>query len=248
MIVVVFEKQRKLELDSGLVKPLEGNMAPPTVFELREQAKKKSPLLLDSSLVIAEIPLAKVEFQRDDGSYGTVKVPSSDYSSVENIIYCYQEFVEVARVKGWIGANRDDKYRETLNGTARELWDAAVAEGPNNHQEATFRENIRTVLRNIAGLGSYDRLIEYMEKAKKPYKMSPAMVSRRLSTLCRVAPLFLQEDGSEGPEITELKQKRLLLSMMPNDWISKFEDSGATVAESSIAQIVRYMTNHWASY
>ena len=217
-------------------------MAPTTVLELREQAKRMTPLTLVSNIQKEDLSEVKVEYTRADGSIGKVALPRSDYSSAENLLYCLKEFQEAADEYNWAGQVRFQKYRKTLVGDARETWDAAVAVGPQNHQLATFQLAIREVIRGIAGVGSYDHLIEYMEAAKKPHNMTPSQLAVRLSTLCHSAQYFLQEDGTPGPDITPLKQRRLLLSMHPNPWIEKFTDAGKTAATETTASIVAYMT------
>ena len=217
-------------------------MAPVTIREAREQAKRLTPLELISKVKKEDLPEVKVEYIRADGSVGKCTLPSSDYSSVENLLYCLKEFQEAATEYNWNGQVRFNKYRKTLVGDARETWDSAIAAGPANHQLATFNLAIREVIRGIAGLGSYDHLMEYMESAKKPIGMSPSQLAIRLSTLCRSAQYLLQEDGTPGPEITDLKQRRLLLSMCPNSWIEQFMNAGKTAATETIASIIAYMT------
>jgi hypothetical protein len=77
--------------------------------------------------------------------------------------------------------------------------------------------------------------------------MTPSQLAVHLSTLCCLAPYFLQEDGRQGPNITPLSKRKLLLHMHPELWMSKFTDTGKTAATSTIPEIVAYMMTQYSN-
>jgi hypothetical protein len=217
-------------------------MAPKTVYEERKEKEQNSPLLLLESVDKASLATIKIDYQRPDGSWSKVALPSCDFSSCELTVYCHGEFREAAREYGWIGEQRFRNYCRTLLGNARQTWDRAVEAGPNNFQEATFNRALSRVLSEMAGIGAYDHLLEYLAVAKKPYTMTSCELSTRLSTIVEFAPYFLRADNTNGPEILPLQHRTWLVRMHPEAWVRNFVNAGKSAANQTIPQIVEYMT------
>jgi hypothetical protein len=216
-----------------------------TVRDEREKLKRVSPFVLIPSLP-TDWPKTKVEYTRADGSIGKHELPTHSAESVEHILYCLTEFNEAAGRFGWQGQERFQKYRDTLVGNARTKWDFAVQAGPQNHQQATFNQNIRYMITQMVGTQAYDNLLEYLKHAKKPTSMDPSTLIDRAQTLFRYAP-YLSVDGNAGDAVPVAQQRRMILSMFPEPWVRNFKNSGQNPSTVNIADILQYMNEQYSS-
>ena len=67
------------------------------IYEKRAQLETRSPLTLVTTLEVDDIPTVELAMTYDDGSKEKVKVPTHDLESVEQVLYCFHEFLEAAR-------------------------------------------------------------------------------------------------------------------------------------------------------
>ena len=165
-------------------------MAPRTIHDEREKAKKLSPLLVTTKLP-EEWTDVKVEYERADGSIGKEYLPTHQAESAEHMLYCLDEFNNAATEHNWVGNTRFVKYRKTLRGAARTKFDAARASNPGNNV-AVFRTCIRTMIASIVGNQSHSNFVSYMQVVKKPTGMTVPEFVERMLLLCRYSIYLLR--------------------------------------------------------
>ena len=76
------------------------------VYEKRAQLETRSPLTLVTTLEVDDIQTVELAMTYDDGSKKKVKVPTHDLESVEQVFYCFHEFLERSSEEvgaGWSG-------------------------------------------------------------------------------------------------------------------------------------------------
>jgi hypothetical protein len=88
------------------------------LYERRAQLESRAPLTLVTALVIDEIPTAKLMITFDDTTFKKVMVPTHNLECLEQVLYCYHEFLEAARKLNLDGAEWFDYYRNMLCGHA----------------------------------------------------------------------------------------------------------------------------------
>jgi hypothetical protein len=114
------------------------------VYEKRAQLETRSPLTLVTTLEVDDIPTVELAMTYDDGTKKKVKVPTHELESVEQVFYCFHEFLEAARKLSLDGAEWFEFYRDTLRGHARSAWDLlSNAIDEVDRTEATFRTTFR---------------------------------------------------------------------------------------------------------
>jgi hypothetical protein len=198
-------------------------------------------LLITKDFDYSNIPTEKVEYQRIDGTWSKVQLYSSDFSSCENILACYEHFHEKAREHDWAGQMRFIKWRASLLPAARSIWTSVVAAGPNNYQAATFFLALRTVLSRVAGRGAYEHLKYYLDAAKKPRKMSSAELVARLGEIQTMSSYFLDENGDQGEEFTDAQMRSWFVKLHPNAFIENFNNAGKHSSTETMESLLEYM-------
>ncbi len=81
-----------------------------------------APLTLVTTLEVDDIPTVKLAMTYDNGTKKKVKVPTHELESVEQVFYCFHEFLEAARKLSLDGAECFKFYRDTFRGHARSAW------------------------------------------------------------------------------------------------------------------------------
>lgn len=211
-----------------------------TERERREAASKKSPLTLATDFDYTKIPREKIDFQRADGSWGKLNLYSSDFSSCENVMACLTFFKVKCRELGIQGQDRFNYWRSSLQPTAMTTWEAAVAEGPNNFQEGTFDRANRVILSRLAGDGAYEALRDYLNIAKKPYKMNSSQLSVRLREIQELSSYFLDQGGTPGPRFTDMQVLNWMVTCHPVAWINNFKNAGKKARNETIPSLIEY--------
>jgi hypothetical protein len=80
-------------------------------------------LTLVTSLEVDDIPTTELLVNYDDSTKKKVKVPTPDLDSLEQVLYCYDEFLEAARKLRLEGDESFELYRDMLRGHAQTTWD-----------------------------------------------------------------------------------------------------------------------------
>ena len=105
----------------------------------------------------------------DDGLKKKVKVPTHDLESVEQVLYCFHEFLEAARKLALEGAEWFEFYRDTVRGHARSAWDLLSTEvNEDNRTEDIFRTTFRAFVATIVDESAHCTLMEYLRATVKP--------------------------------------------------------------------------------
>ena len=112
-------------------------MAPKTVYEIREQNKLLSPILVTSKRPTDQAT-AKLDYTRADNTVGKKSLPTTYGSMIEQTLYVLTEFENAADQYAWQGALRFTQFREVLTGNARTEWDTALSTQPANRTIAIF--------------------------------------------------------------------------------------------------------------
>ena len=211
-----------------------------TQREVRQELAEKSPVKISTEFDYKDIDREKIDYQRPDGTWAKVSLYSSNFSSCENVCACYQHFNKKCQELGWQGQDRFTYWSNAISPTALATWDSAVAEGPNNHQEATFLRAIRVVLSRIAGNGAYEALEAYLNEAKKPYSMNTAQLAVRLNEIQQMSSFFLQEDGNPGPAFTDFQIRRWMVRLHPTPWVTNFTNAGKKALTETMPTLIEY--------
>ena len=214
------------------------------VYEKRAQLETRSPLTLVTTLEVDDIPTVELAMTYDDGSKKKVKVPTHDLESVEQVFYCFHEFLEAAKKLALDGAEWFEFYRDTLRGHARSAWDllsSDVNEGIRT--EETFRTTFRAFVATIVDETAHRTLMEYLRATVKPRTMSVMELSRRVQILCLYANDLPTESGTPPPAISDEERKTMFYNMMPEDWKTTFTRSNLRVSGMSITQMTIYFNS-----
>ena len=67
------------------------------LYERRAHLESRAPLTLVTTLEIDDIPTVEFMITFDDMTFKKVMVPTHDLESLEQVLYCYHEFLEAAR-------------------------------------------------------------------------------------------------------------------------------------------------------
>ena len=211
------------------------------VYERRAQLESRAPLTLVTTLEIDDIPTVELTMVFEDGQKKKVKVPTHDLESIEQVFYCFHEFLEAARKLQLDGAEWFDYYRDTLRGHARTAWDLiATAVLDDDRNEARFRTAFRSFVTTIVDETAHRLLMEYLRATVKPRNMSVMEISRRVQVLCMYADDLPTESGELPVPIAEEEKKTLFYNMMPENWKTTFTKSNLRIANMNIAQMTIY--------
>ena len=211
------------------------------LYERRAQLESRAPLTLVTTLEIDDIPTVELTMHYEDGSKRKVKVPTHDMESLEQVFYCFHEFLEAARKLQLDGGEWFDYYRDTLRGHARTAWDLIATVVPNaDRNEDQFRTAFRTFVSTIVDETAHRLLMEYLRSTVKPRNMSVMEVARRVQVLCGYADDLPTESGQLPVSITEDEKKTLFYNMMPENWKTTFTKGNMRIATMNIAQMTIY--------
>ena len=214
------------------------------VYEKRAQLETRSPLTLVTTLEVDDIPTVELAMTYDDGSKKKVKVPTHDLESVEQVFYCFHEFLEAARKLALDGTEWFEFYRDTLRGHARSAWDLLSTEvNEVDRTEETFRTTFRTFVATIVDETAHRTLMEYLRATVKPRTMSVMELSRRVQILCVYANDLPTESGTPPQVISDEERKTMFYNMMPEDWKTTFTRSNLRVSGMSITQMTIYFNS-----
>ena len=214
------------------------------VYEKRAQLETRSPLTLVTTLEVDDIPTVELAMTYDDGTKKKVKVPTHELESVEQVFYCFHEFLEAARKLSLDGAEWFEFYRDTLRGHARSAWDLlSSAINDVDRTEATFRTTFRAFVATIVDETAHRTLMEYMRATVKPRTMSVMELSRRVQILCLYANDLPTESGVAPQAISDEERKTMFYNMMPEEWKTSFTRSNLRVSGMSITQMTIYFNS-----
>ena len=96
------------------------------IYERRAQLESRAPLNLVTTLEIDDIPMVELTMNFDDGQKKKVKVPTHNLERLEQVFYCFHEFLEAARKLQLDGLEWFDFYWDTLRGHVHTAWDLIV--------------------------------------------------------------------------------------------------------------------------
>ena len=214
------------------------------VYEKRAQLETRSPLTLVTTLEVDDIPTVELAMTYDDGTKKKVKVPTHELESVEQVLYCFHEFLEAARKLSLDGAEWFEFYRDTLRGHARSAWDLlsnVVDEA--DRTEAAFRTTFRAFVATIVDETAHRTLLEYLRATVKPRTMSVMELSRRVQILCLYSNDLPTESGVAPQAISDEERKTMFYNMMPEEWKTSFTRSNLRVSGMSITQMTIYFNS-----
>jgi hypothetical protein len=214
------------------------------LYERRAQLESRAPLTLVTTLEIDEIPTAELMITFDDTTFKKVMVPTHDLESLEQVLYCYHEFLEAARKLNLDNAEWFDYYRDTLRGHARIAWDVlANATLPRNRNERTFKATFRLFITTIVDETAYRSLMEYLRTTVKPRNMSVMEVSRRFQVLCMYAEDLPMESGEMPVPLRADEMKSMFYNMMPEEWKDTFTRGNLRMSSMSLSQMAIYFNS-----
>jgi hypothetical protein len=134
-----------------------------------------------------------------------------------------------------------DKSDSKNTGNARTKWDLSVAAGPQNFQIASFFQNIRHMIAQMASPQAYDKFVEYIYHVKKPPSMDPSRLVDRAQTIFRYATYLPIDEHTARPEIPVAQQERMMLNMFPEPWVRNVTNSGQNPSTVTIVTFLSYM-------
>ena len=120
--------------------------------------------------------------------YGKVYLPvCDDPSKKELFVHVINEFLDAcddSRLHLNTGALRYNKFRQVLEGSLRVEWQGISNDrGEPNQTTVTFAEDVRTLMLRHFTASSREDQLEYLRGATKPYSMTVAALSARLSVI-----------------------------------------------------------------
>jgi hypothetical protein len=136
--------------------------------------------------------------------------------------------------------------QENLTRNARTKWNLSVAAGPQNFQLASFFQNVRYMIAQMADPQAYEKFVVYAS-CKKPASMDPSTLVDRGQTLVHYATYLPIDDDTAGPEIPVSQQKRMILNMFPEPWARNFTNSGQNPSTFTIVTLLSYMNEQHSS-
>jgi len=212
------------------------------LYERRAQLESRAPLTLVTTLEVEEIPTVELVMNYDDSTIKKVKVPTHDLESLEQVLYCYYEFLEAARKLRLEGDEWFEFYRDTLRGHARTAWDVITDGVParDDRNERTFKVAFRLFVTTIVDETAHRSLLEYLRTTVKPRNMSVLEVARRLQVLCMYSVNLPTEDGEFPVPMRTEEIKTLFYNMMPEDWKNTFTKGNLRMSSMNISQMAIY--------
>lgn len=173
-----------------------------------------------------------------------------DPSKKELFIHVINEFLDAcddSRLHLSTGPLRYNKFRQVLEGSLRVEWQSLSDDRTTaNQTTVTFAEDLRTLLLRHFTASSREDQLEYLRGATKPYSMSVAALSARLSVISflgRLLPGSWTPGAQTHLYTTEEAKKRALFNMMPMAWRIKFAETTHNLDDVnySYAEFTRYM-------
>ena len=212
------------------------------LYEQRAQLESRAPLALVTTLEIDDIPTVELTMNYNDGQKKKVKAPTHDLKSLEQVLFCFQEFLEAARKLHLDGVEWFDYYRDTLHGHERTALDLiATAALEVNRNEEQFWTAYRSFVSTIVDEAAHRLLMDYLQSTVKPWNISVMEVVRRVQILCMYAEDLPTESGQLPVSISdEDKRKTLFYNMIPENWTTTFTRGDSRIATMSIAQMAIY--------
>ena len=218
-----------------------------TVQDERKKAKALSCLHIVKTIPsVEEFPTTKVVWD-DGGEERKCILKSTDCSSVEHLLVALKDFEKKRRKYGWNGAARFDRWDESLDDTATDLWELAVDAGTGAHTEAEFYASIRRMILKMAGDDCHANFVNYLKNLKKPHNMDTFSFQTRLEILLGYKSRLPLSDGSAAPAFTDLEQREIVLKTYPSNWIANFDNSGQRVTNATLTMIRQYMVTQHAN-
>jgi len=177
------------------------------------------------------------------GSNKDKKCPtfSGEYG-IEALLYVEERFRKIAsRTLSWTtGPELFDGFEEILLDTALSNWEdiiALIAEA--DKTPARFELALQEMYRKYVGAEARDVQFEYYRSISKPLKSSTLDHSSRMLTLARYGNKL---PGTE-PVLTDDQVKKCIFSSFPLTWQQQYIRSGQRVANTSLSDIIEFMSN-----
>jgi hypothetical protein len=177
------------------------------------------------------------------GSNKDKKCPtfSGEYG-IEALLYIEERFRKIAsRTLSWTpGPELLEGFEEILLDTALSNWEdiiALIAEA--DKTPARFELALQEMYRKYVGAEARDVQFEYYRSISKPLKSSTLDHSSRMLTLARYGNKL---PGTE-PVLTDDQVKKCIFSSFPLTWQQQYIRSGQRVANTSLSDIIEFMSN-----
>ena len=178
---------------------------------LLTQAEERTPLKLLTELNPDDLTTVKLEQFFTDDTKKKADAPTHSMESLETVLYCLNEFREIADRFAYDPEDQFTNYHLTLKNHARTTW-TSITQNRNHNSQAEFDASIQEFIATVATHDAFERLQEYLMLATKPRSMSPKDVVNRLRTIGMYAK-DLPGAPTNNPW-TETQLKRMVLSRM----------------------------------
>ena len=130
-------------------------------------------MTLVTSLEVDDIPTTELLVNYDDSTKKKVKVPTPDLDSLEQVLYCYDEFLEAARKLRLEGDEWFEIYRDKLRSHAQTALEVITNALParQDRNERTFRATFGLFITLIVDETAHRSLMDYVRTTVKPRNM-----------------------------------------------------------------------------
>ena len=167
---------------------------------------------------------SKVDFVRtrsitiqhyNNGFNRKLKVPISDGSTFEGVLYTIREFSAACNTLNLTkGQSLFNNFRLCLVGNAREEWD--IISNNKERTNTSFQQCIREFKRAYMTEQSKANLLEYLQFVTKPKTMDVHTFVQQVQMLNRC--IDEMPDNESLPSLTESQLKHIILHAMPSKW------------------------------
>jgi hypothetical protein len=207
-------------------------------------APLRAPIILyKSELMHSVLGTVKLRQNFDDGTYKEKKCPIfTGEHGIEALLYVEERFRKLAtRVLLWTtGPELFDGFEEVLLDTALSNWEDIISTIADvDKTPARFEQAIQTMYRKYVGAEARDIQFEYFKSLMKPLKASTLDHSSRMLTLARYGNRL---PGTE-PVLTDDQVKKIIFQSYPLLWQQQYVRSGQRVSNSTLSEIVEFMSN-----
>jgi hypothetical protein len=157
-----------------------------------------------------------------DGRTEKREVPSTDGTSIEEIIYCLKEFLEAAAAFDFdTGYELFTNFRRILGSSAKDDWDYIIQHIP-NHTPVLFYAAIEQWKQEIVLPSAQQTMVDYLKKISKPRNMSVEAFLNRFKAMVRYIKDIPFPGPDPPPTINTTKLKNIIFRAMPVAWQTNF--------------------------
>jgi hypothetical protein len=201
---------------------------------------RQAIIKLETSLVMKDLPKAKLTQAYEGGSTEKIEVSICDGSSFEGVLLTIRDFLEAATTLSFDDEEKFLGFRKCVSGSAKEDWDN-VSAGYEDQTQLSFNDYITRFKRVFMTNETKQNLIDYILQLNKPRSMEVRVFARRVRTLNCYAAELPDDNGASVPTLTESQLKNVIFRAMPEAWQRQFLRANQHLARTTLQNLIEYM-------